>query len=63
MSKKIERPTPEQYEQRANRMAREWCPRMYACYKCGWPVFSGYCCRTCGDGSPYEAEEGADNRP
>lgn len=58
MSKKIKPPTEKEFNTRANSIAREFCPRIYACKKCGWPVVNGYCCRTCGDGAPYEAAHG-----
>lgn len=55
-------PDPEgrAYERAANELARSYCPRLYPCRKCGWPVADGYCCQTCGTGTPYEPGDTTD---
>jgi hypothetical protein len=44
------------YSRAAAQLAFDYCPPMYTCQKCGWPVVDGYCCSTCGDTNPREAE-------
>jgi len=51
---KIKPPTKKQYREHVIRKALDWAPKIYPCQKCGWPVFSGYCCETCGDSEPYK---------
>jgi hypothetical protein len=51
MPARMEPYTPE-WERMANRMAREFCPRLYPCADCGGPVVKGYCCRRCGSSNP-----------
>jgi hypothetical protein len=57
--KKIRRPGLREYEAYKADLAIGYCPRIYACRKCGWPVIEGCCCTTCGDVNPQEtrAEE------
>lgn len=43
------------YQREANRLARDFCPRIHPCAKCSHPVVSGYCCTTCGDPDPSHA--------
>ena len=59
MTKKKIAPPKDQdeIEDAANVIARGFCPRIYACKKCGWPVVDGYCCGTCGDSNPSEEVE------
>lgn len=52
-SKRID-PRSSEWERRANRLARDFCPRIYPCGACGEPVVYGYCCRSCGSDSPGE---------
>ena len=40
------------WEKLANLLARSYCPTIYACKECGYPVIVGYCCETCGSNSP-----------
>lgn len=58
---KIAPPTLEEYRDKAIAMAFGWAPKIYGCKKCGWPVISGYCCRTCGDFEPDKAPEKPNN--
>ena len=51
MRKKREFPTEEQYEEAEKNLAISFCPDIYPCKKCGWPVITGYCC-SCGASSP-----------
>ena len=57
MIKDIKQPTEKEYNQDAFRLAKDFCPTIYPCQKCGWPVVTGYCCTTCGDTSPSEKEK------
>lgn len=41
----------------AGRLARNYCPTIYACKKCSYPVVEGYCCTYCGDVNPSETKE------
>lgn len=36
------------------KVAREFCPPIYPCKKCNYPVIQGYCCENCGDNNPSE---------
>ncbi len=47
----------EQWEERANSLARAFCPDIYACKKCEYPVMDGYCCTGCGDSNPSSTKE------
>ncbi len=47
-------PTLEQYREARERILLDFCPSIYSCQKCGWPVVDGYCCGKCGDSEPYE---------
>lgn len=38
----------------ANNIARSFCPSIYPCAKCEYPVVDGYCCTHCGDTNPRE---------
>jgi hypothetical protein len=46
----------EQWEEEADELARDFCPSIYPCKKCGHPIISGYCCTFCGDSNPNEEE-------
>ena len=48
--KKID-PNTKQWEKLANQLARA-CTTIIACKHCGYPVYEGYCCTTCGSSSP-----------
>jgi len=52
--KKPERMDPDslEWEARANRLARDYCPTIHPCRDCGAPVVKGYCCQRCGSSSP-----------
>jgi hypothetical protein len=54
--RKIEPYTP-RWEKEANRLARDYCPSILACKKCGHPVIDGYCCDSCGTNEPYLEEK------
>ena len=41
----------------AGDMARDFCPPIYACKKCSYPVIEGYCCEFCGDSNPSSTDE------
>lgn len=55
---KIE-PYSDIYYRRLNQVARDFCPRIYPCKKCGSPVADGYCCTYCGDNDPSTEEKEA----
>lgn len=59
MSKKTESNDTKriEYEREANHLAREYCPPIYPCAKCGHPVIDGYCCAFCGDSNPQSKED------
>lgn len=42
----------QEFEVAANRLARDYCPRIIACRHCSWPVIQGFCCRTCDSNDP-----------
>ena len=42
------------------RLAIDWCPQIYPCMKCKWPVIKGHCCTHCGDADPSSKEESHD---
>jgi methionyl-tRNA synthetase len=41
----------------AGRLARNYCPTIYDCKKCSYPVVSGYQCTYCGDTNPSETKK------
>ena len=43
-----------EWERVANNIARSFCPSIYPCGKCEYPVVDGYCCTSCGDTNPRE---------
>ena len=49
---KVKPPTQAQYERAETLKAMQFCPRIYPCKTCGWPVVDGYVCTTCGDTDP-----------
>ena len=49
-------PYSEEWEKKANAEARCFCPDIYPCKKCGYPVISGYCCSGCLTSDPQEKE-------
>ena len=53
--KKLVKGSPE-YERRANQLARDYV-RIKQCKKCTHPCVDGYCCLTCGTGTPDTTEE------
>lgn len=57
MKTDIKPPSEIEFRSAANAIVWRYAPRIYACKKCGWPVASGYCCGTCGDGNPSEPAE------
>lgn len=52
--KKHPKPYTPAWEALANNEARGYCPNIYPCQKCGYPVIYGYCCGSCGDSNPSE---------
>lgn len=46
-----------EWELEASALARAYCPPIYDCKKCGYPVISGYCCTYCGDSDPEHKED------
>jgi len=52
----IKPPTDKQYGEARIDLIAGFAPESYPCKKCGWPVLSGYCCGTCGDGNPSEKD-------
>ena len=51
-NKTIKYPTNEQYREKKFQIALNFCPQIYPCKKCGWPVPDGYRCPTCKDPDP-----------
>lgn len=49
--KKVEPYTPD-WNDKANRLARSFAPRIKPCNDCGQPVVDGYCCNFCGSVNP-----------
>ncbi len=45
------------WERAANRLARDFCPGIYPCNRCGYPVVHGYCCTNCGSSDPSNPEQ------
>ena len=41
------------WQKLAGQLALSYCPKIYACKECGYPVIVGYCCETCGSNDPY----------
>lgn len=39
---------------RATELAFGYCPNIYPCAKCGYPVMKGYCCTGCGTDAPED---------
>jgi hypothetical protein len=52
---RVSRPTQAEYDKAEVAIALSWCPEIYACKKCGWPVIEGYCCTTCGNATPDQS--------
>lgn len=48
---KMEYDSPE-YKSAMMRVAMDFCPEIYPCYHCGYPVAEGYCCSSCHSSSP-----------
>lgn len=48
------RPDPDgrAFRAAAARLALSFCPPIYPCGACGWPVVRGYRCTTCGSIAP-----------
>jgi len=57
MEEKIKKPTKAQYENAKLDLLQSFCPTIYTCCHCGWPVVDGWCCRYCGSESPGRGEE------
>jgi hypothetical protein len=55
--KKEKPPRPSEDEFRRAMIAKAigFCPPIYPCANCGWPVITGYCCLYCGSTRPDEA--------
>ena len=51
------KPYSKTWERKANSLARSFCPSIYACKKCNYPVVSGYICGHCKDPSPSTTVE------
>lgn len=49
------KPYTEAWERSANNLARSYCPNIYPCGDCGYPVIRGYCCTSCQSSDPSEA--------
>ena len=47
----------EEWEQAADNLARSYCPSIYACKTCGYPVVKGYCCTNCGSTNPSDPND------
>jgi hypothetical protein len=45
-------PNGRKWQRLAIKMAVDFCPRIYACIHCSYPVILGYCCETCGSVDP-----------
>ena len=41
-----------EWNEEAGQVARDFCPPIYPCAKCGHPVVNGYCCTFCGEVDP-----------
>ena len=55
--KTIKPPSGAQYRKMEIALALAFCPDIYPCNKCGWPVMLGYCCPTCHDVNPRSGTE------
>lgn len=40
------------WQKLAAAIAMNFCPAIYACKQCNYPVILGYCCEFCGTGEP-----------
>jgi len=40
------------WNEMAGSLARSFCPPIYPCKHCKYPVVSGYCCGECGSNNP-----------
>ena len=52
-------PHTARWERLANEVARIYCPPIYACATCGYPVVDGYCCTKCGSANPRQRQKPA----
>lgn len=50
-------PDSKEWENLANKMARYFCPTIYPCKTCNYPVVSGYCCTECKDNDPSSKDD------
>ncbi len=50
-------PNTMHWQKLANRLARDYCPAIYACQVCGHPVVTGCCCTRCGSVDPKSGEQ------
>lgn len=48
----MDKPDKEVYRKEADKLARDFCPPIYPCKECGYPVINGYCCIYCGSTDP-----------
>lgn len=49
-------PHSKEYKKLVYQEAIAFCPQIYPCQKCGYPVINGYCCPNCHDSNPSEKE-------
>jgi hypothetical protein len=49
-------PTEKQYREAEIGQALIFCPEIYPCANCGWPVIDGYCCEYCDCTNPREKD-------
>ncbi len=54
-------PSVEEYRREKFRLALDFCPRIYPCMRCGYPVVDGFCCTYCGDTNPNDCEQNPTN--
>ena len=54
-------PYSDEWQRKANALARSFCPKIYPCQKCNEPVVYGYCCEACGDTDPTSGPKGRIN--
>ena len=57
MDKRKLTPYSAEWEKAANQEARIYCPDIYPCQKCSYPVMSGFCCVNCEDSNPSKTQE------
>ncbi len=57
------KPYTQPWERAANRLARNYAPKIYPCAKCSYPVLNGYCCTHCGDTNPSRPPEPEEKKP